>query len=68
MKDQDKPIVEELNIFIEKFDIEGTTTNSYLFLMFFLQRCQLISNIIQLISNNKVNYENYSCSNRYGNR
>ena len=56
MIDEYKPIVEELNSFIEAHNIEGTTTNSYLFLMFFLQRCQLVSNIIKLISNNDGNY------------
>ena len=56
MIDIDKPIVEELNSFIEENGIEGTTTNSYLFIMFFLQRSQLVSNIIRLITCNENSF------------
>jgi len=40
---------------LDKNNIETTHQNNYLFLMFFLQRCQLVSNLIRLINNKKDN-------------
>jgi len=40
---------------LDKNNIETTHQNNYLFLMFFLQRCQLVSNLIKLINNKQEN-------------
>jgi len=40
---------------LDKNNIETTQHNNYLFLMFFLQRCQVVSNLIRLINNKKEN-------------
>jgi hypothetical protein len=40
--------IEGIPLVLNKYNIEVTPTNSYLFIMFFLQRCQLIANIIRI--------------------
>jgi len=35
---------------LEKYDIDPNQSNCYLFLCFFLERCQLVSNIIRIIN------------------
>jgi len=44
----------KFNKILEKEKIEETITNQYLFLMFFLERCQFISNLIKLIDPSKT--------------
>ena len=39
----------KLNVLLEKEGIEETVTNQYIFIMFFLERCQHIGNLINLI-------------------
>lgn len=45
----------KLNVLLQKLKIEDTLTNQYLFLMFFLERCQFIGNLINLIDHTKEN-------------
>jgi hypothetical protein len=40
--------IEGIPLVLDKYNIEITQINSYLFIMFFLQRCQLIGNIIRI--------------------
>ena len=40
--------IEGIPLVLSKYNIEVTSVNSYLFIMFFLQRCQLIANIIRI--------------------
>lgn len=40
--------IERIPLVLDKYNIEITPINSYLFIMFFLQRCQLIGNIIHI--------------------
>jgi len=40
--------IEGIPLVLDKYNIEITPINSYLFIMFFLQRCQLIGNIIRI--------------------
>jgi len=44
-----------ISTILDKNNIESTNENCYLFLMFFLQRAQLISNLIKIINNKKDN-------------
>lgn len=41
--------VNKLSKILESFDKEPSQTNCYLFFLFFLQRCQLISNILKIL-------------------
>jgi hypothetical protein len=40
--------IEGIPLVLTNFNIEVTPINSYLFIMFFLQRCQLVANIIRI--------------------
>ena len=40
--------IEGIPLVLNNYNIEVTPINSYLFIMFFLQRCQLIANIIRI--------------------
>lgn len=40
--------IEGIPLVLNNYNIEVTPVNSYLFIMFFLQRCQLIANIIRI--------------------
>lgn len=40
--------IERIPLVLSNYKIEVTPINSYLFIMFFLQRCQLIANIIRI--------------------
>jgi hypothetical protein len=40
--------IEGIPLVLSNYNIEVTTVNSYLFIMFFLQRCQLVGNIIRI--------------------
>jgi len=40
--------IEGIPLVLSNYNIEVTPVNSYLFIMFFLQRCQLIANIIRI--------------------
>ena len=40
--------IEGIPLVLDKYNIEISPINSYLFIMFFLQRCQLIGNIIRI--------------------
>lgn len=40
--------IEGIPLVLSNYNIEVTPINSYLFIMFFLQRCQLIANIIRI--------------------
>jgi len=40
--------IEGIPLVLSNYNIEVTPVNSYLFIMFFLQRCQLVSNIIRI--------------------
>jgi hypothetical protein len=40
--------IEGIPLVLSNYNIEVTQVNSYLFIMFFLQRCQLIANIIRI--------------------
>jgi hypothetical protein len=54
------PIINELQDYIDsKLNIEGTVFNTYIFLLMFLQRVQLINNIIKLVEPESNHSENF---------
>lgn len=42
--------IDSISPILEKNNIDSSSNNCYIFLMFFLQRCQLISNIIKIFN------------------
>ena len=51
--------VNNLSNILEKNKIDSSYANCYLFFLFFLQRCQLVSNIIKIINPKKMNTFSY---------
>ena len=51
--------IDSISPILEKNNIDSSSNNCYLFLMFFLQKCQLISNIIRMFKPREKNTFSY---------